>query len=121
MQNARRAPRLPMERRKSASCAGWGCSLARSTFDMAQRCLKIVVLSSEPDCFRTFSCSTKVQGFVEGLTEGAHFDKDAQGFRRMVAHGDEWMHSRLMHEGVEQRVRVAVCCAGVLTVVLAKR
>lgn len=47
--------------------------------------------------------------FVEKLTEGAHFDKDAQGFQRVVAHGDEWMHSRLIHEGVEQRVRVEVC------------
>lgn len=45
---------------------------------------------------------------MENLTEGAHFDKDAQGFRRIVAHGDEWMHSRLIHEGVEQRVRVEV-------------
>eukprot|EP00903_Cladosiphon_okamuranus_P009171 g8759.t1 len=52
--------------------------------------------------------TNKVQGFVENLTEGAQFDEDAQGFRRVVAHGDEWMHSRLIHEGVEQRVRVEV-------------
>lgn len=45
---------------------------------------------------------------MENLTEGAHFDKDAQGFRRVVAHGDEWMHSRLIHDGVEQRIRVEV-------------
>lgn len=46
--------------------------------------------------------------YVKGLTEGAYFDEDAQGFRRIIAHGDEWMHSQLMHEGVEQRVRVEV-------------
>jgi len=45
---------------------------------------------------------------VESLAEGAHFDEDTQGFRRIVAHGDEWMHSQLIHEGVEQRVRVEV-------------
>ncbi|CAM9554693.1 unnamed protein product [Scytosiphon promiscuus] len=49
---------------------------------------------------------TEVEGFMRDLTEGAHFDEDAQGFRRVVAHGDEWMHSRLVHDGVEQRVRV---------------
>ncbi|CAM9092452.1 unnamed protein product, partial [Ectocarpus fasciculatus] len=48
----------------------------------------------------------EVQRFVNDLMEGAHFDEDVHGFRRIVAHGDEWMHSRLVHEEVEQRVRV---------------
>ena len=57
-----------------------------------------------------FSLAYRVQAqeFLEGLTEGAYFDEDTQGFRRIVAHGDEWMHSRLIHDGVEQRVRVDV-------------
>lgn len=50
----------------------------------------------------------KAERFMTGLTMGAHFDEDAYGFRRVVAHGDEWMHSRLVHDGVEQRVRVEV-------------
>lgn len=45
---------------------------------------------------------------MQDLTEGACFDEDAQGFRRIIAHGDEWMNSRLIHQGVEQRVRVEV-------------
>lgn len=51
----------------------------------------------------------QVQTSVRELAEGASFDEDAQGFRRIVAHADEWMHSRLVHMGVEQRVRVEVC------------
>lgn len=46
---------------------------------------------------------------MNDLAEGGYFDEDVHGFRRIVAHGDEWMHSRLVHEGVEQRVRVEVC------------
>lgn len=50
----------------------------------------------------------QAESFVLHMTEGAYFDEDAQGARRFVAHGDEWMNSRLMHHGVEQRIRVEV-------------
>lgn len=50
----------------------------------------------------------QAESFVLHMTEGAYFDEDAQGARRVVAHGDEWMNSRLMHQGVEQRIRVEV-------------
>lgn len=60
--------------------------------------------NAEPVCLSTI----QAQHFVTDLTAGAYFDEDAQGFRRIVAHGDDWMHSRLFHEGVEQRIRVEV-------------
>lgn len=62
---------------------------------------------------------SQAQGFVTHLTESAHYDEDAQGFRRLIAHGDHWMHSRLVHEGVEQRIRVEVSLVSLMASVSA--
>lgn len=64
-----------------------------------ERCLSLFVL---------IRILLQAEKFAFHITGNAHYDEDPQGVRRVVANGDEWMNSRLMHEGVEQRVRVEV-------------